>query len=257
MPEPDTLIENDYQDLLEKLEEIRRKLKSEEIISKQEMQDYYGMWVHQIKTPISAMRMLLQTMEDEYPEEKKLRELKAELFRIEQYVEMVLTYLRMEDIASDLKLESYSLDELIRASIRKYSQMFILKKIRLEYKTLNQMVITDKKWFCFVIEQILSNALKYTEKGGTIQIFIKQESGQLWLVIEDNGIGIWEEDLPRVFERGFTGYNGRADKKSTGIGLYLCKRIMVRLRHQIRIESKVGVGTQVFLGVTREELHPE
>lgn len=257
LPEPDTLIENDYQDLLDKLEEIRRKLKSEEIISKQEMQDYYGMWVHQIKTPISAMRMLLQTMEDEYPEEKKLRELKAELFRIEQYVEMVLTYLRMEDIASDLKLESYSLDELIRASIRKYSQMFILKKIRLEYKTLNQMVITDKKWFCFVIEQILSNALKYTEKGGTIQIFIKQESGQLWLVIEDNGIGIWEEDLPRVFERGFTGYNGRADKKSTGIGLYLCKRIMVRLRHQIRIESKVGVGTQVFLGVTREELHPE
>lgn len=257
LPEPQTLLETDYQDLLDKLEEIRRKLKSEELISRQEMQDYYGMWVHQIKTPISAMRMLLQTMEDEYPEEKKLRELKAELFRIEQYVEMVLTYLRMEDIASDLKLESYSLDELIRASIRKYSQMFILKKIRLEYKTLNQMVITDKKWFCFVIEQILSNALKYTEKGGTIQIFIKQESGQLWLVIEDNGIGIWEEDLPRVFERGFTGYNGRADKKSTGIGLYLCKRIMVRLRHQIRIESKVGVGTQVFLGVTREELHPE
>lgn len=257
LPEPDTLIENDYQDLLDKLEEIRRKLKSEELIFRQEMQDYYGMWVHQIKTPISVMRMLLQTMEEEYPEEKKLRELKAELFRIEQYVEMVLTYLRMEDMASDLKLESYSLDELIRASIRKYSQMFILKKIRLEYKTLNQMVITDKKWFCFVIEQILSNALKYTEKGGTIQIFTKQESGQLWLVIEDNGIGIWEEDLPRVFERGFTGYNGRADKKSTGIGLYLCKRIMVRLRHQIRIESKVGVGTQVFLGVTREELHPE
>lgn len=257
LPEPDTLIENDYQDLLDKLEEIRRKLKSEELISRQEMQDYYGMWVHQIKTPISAMRMLLQTMEEEYPEEKKLRELKAELFQIEQYVEMVLTYLRMEDMASDLKLESYSLDELIRASIRKYSQMFILKKIRLEYKTLNQMVITDKKWFCFVIEQILSNALKYTEKGGTIQIFTKQESDQLWLVIEDNGIGIWEEDLPRVFERGFTGYNGRADKKSTGIGLYLCKKVMGRLRHQIRIESKVGVGTQVFLGLAREELHPE
>lgn len=257
LPEPDTLIENDYQDLLEKLEEIRRKLKSEEIISKQEMQDYYGMWVHQIKTPISAMRMLLQTMEDEYPEEKKLRELKAELFRIEQYVEMVLTYLRMEDIASDLKLESYSLDELIRASIRKYSQMFILKRIHLEYQAVNQTVITDKKWFCFVIEQILSNALKYTEKGGIIQIFTKQESNQLWLVIEDNGIGIWEEDLPRVFERGFTGYNGRADKKSTGIGLYLCKKVMGRLRHQIRIESKVGVGTQVFLGLAREELHPE
>lgn len=215
------------------------------------------MWVHQIKTPISAMRMLLQTMEEEYPEEKKLRELKAELFRIEQYVEMVLTYLRMEDMASDLKFEHYPLDDLIRASIRKYSQMFILKKIRLEYQAVNQNVITDKKWLCFVIEQILSNALKYTEKGGTIQIFTKQESNQLWLVIEDNGIGIWEEDLPRVFERGFTGYNGRADKKSTGIGLYLCKKVMRQLRHQIRIESKVGVGTQVFLGLAREELHPE
>lgn len=257
LPEPDTLIENDYQDLLDKLEEIRRKLKSEELISRQEMQDYYGMWVHQIKTPISAMRMLLQTMEEEYPEEKKLRELKAELFRIEQYVEMVLTYLRMEDMASDLKFEYYPLDDLIRASIRKYSQMFILKKIRLEYQAVNQNVITDKKWLCFVIEQILSNALKYTEKGGTIQIFTKQESNQLWLVIADNGIGIWEEDLPRVFERGFTGYNGRADKKSTGIGLYLCKKVMGRLRHQIRIESKVGVGTQVFLGLAREELHPE
>lgn len=257
LPEPDTLIENDYQDLLDKLEEIRRKLKSEELISRQEMQDYYGMWVHQIKTPISAMRMLLQTMEEEYPEEKKLRELKAELFRIEQYVEMVLTYLRMEDMASDLKFEYYPLDDLIRASIRKYSQMFILKKIRLEYQAGNQNVITDKKWLCFVIEQILSNALKYTEKGGTIQIFTKQESNQLWLVIADNGIGIWEEDLPRVFERGFTGYNGRADKKSTGIGLYLCKKVMGRLRHQIRIESKVGVGTQVFLGLAREELHPE
>lgn len=149
------------------------------------------------------------------------------------------------------------LDDLIRASIRKYSQMFILKKIQLEYQAVNQNVITDKKWLCFVIEQILSNALKYTEKGGTIQIFTKQESNQLWLVIEDNGIGIWEEDLPRVFERGFTGYNGRADKKSTGIGLYLCKKVMGRLRHQIRIESKVGVGTQVFLGLAREELHPE
>ena len=257
LPEPDTLIENDYQDLLDKLEEIRRKLKSEELISRQEMQDYYGMWVHQIKTPISAMRMLLQTMEEEYPEEKKLRELKAELFWIEQYVEMVLTYLRMEDMASDLKFEYYPLDDLIRASIRKYFQMFILKKIRLEYQAVNQNVITDKKWLCFVIEQILSNALKYTEKGGTIQIFTKQESNQLWLVIADNGIGIWEEDLPRVFERGFTGYNGRADKKSTGIGLYLCKKVMGRLRHQIRIESKVGVGTQVFLGLAREELHPE
>lgn len=170
---------------------------------------------------------------------------------------MALNYLRFEEMSNDLVLERNSLEQLVRQVVKKYAAIFIYNHISIQLEHLDYTVLTDEKWFCFVLEQILSNALKYTEKGGTIQIFTKQESNQLWLVIADNGIGIWEEDLPRVFERGFTGYNGRADKKSTGIGLYLCKKVMGRLRHQIRIESKVGVGTQVFLGLAREELHPE
>lgn len=217
----------------------------------QEKQDFFALWAHQIKTPIAALNLLLQG------EKQDAAVCRQELFKIESYVEMALNYLRFEEMSNDLVLERNSLEQLVRQVVKKYAAIFIYNHISIQLEHLDYTVLTDEKWFCFVLEQILSNALKYTEKGGTIQIFTKQESNQLWLVIEDNGIGIWEEDLPRVFERGFTGYNGRADKKSTGIGLYLCKKVMGRLRHQIRIESKVGVGTQVFLGLAREELHPE
>lgn len=217
----------------------------------QEKQDFFALWAHQIKTPIAALNLLLQG------EKQDAAVCRQELFKIENYVEMALNYLRFEEMSNDLVLERNSLEQLVRQVVKKYAAIFIYNHISIQLEHLDYTVLTDEKWFCFVLEQILSNALKYTEKGGTIQIFTKQESNQLWLVIEDNGIGIWEEDLPRVFERGFTGYNGRADKKSTGIGLYLCKKVMGRLRHQIRIESKVGVGTQVFLGLAREELHPE
>lgn len=194
---------------------------------------------------------------EELQEKQDAAVCRQELFKIESYVEMALNYLRFEEMSNDLVLERNSLEQLVRQVVKKYAAIFIYNHISIQLEHLDYTVLTDEKWFCFMLEQILSNALKYTEKGGTIRIFTKQESNQLWLVIEDNGIGIWEEDLPRVFERGFTGYNGRADKKSTGIGLYLCKKVMGRLRHQIRIESKVGVGTQVFLGLAREELHPE
>lgn len=217
----------------------------------QEKQDFFALWAHQIKTPIAALNLLLQG------EKQDVAACRQELFKIESYVEMALNYLRFEEMSNDLVLERNSLEQLVRQVVKKYAAIFIYNHISIQLEHLDYTVLTDEKWFCFVLEQILSNALKYTEKGGTIQIFTKQESNQLWLVIADNGIGIWEEDLPRVFERGFTGYNGRADKKSTGIGLYLCKKVMGRLRHQIRIESKVGVGTQVFLGLAREELHPE
>ena len=121
-----------------------------------------------------------------------------------------------------------------------------MKKIKLDYETVNSRVLTDEKWLVFVLEQLLSNALKYTRSG---RISIHMEGKEL--VVEDTGIGIQAEDLPRVFEKGFTGYNGRTDKKSTGIGLYLCKSVMDKLRHQIRIESEVGIGTKIYLNLTR------
>lgn len=247
------LSEQDYQNIIKNLKEQNSELKSQERIFKQEMSDYYSMWVHQIKTPIAAMHVLQQTLEEEYPEQKYIKEIKLELFKIEQYVEMVLTYLRMGEMSGDLKFEKYSLDAIVRQVIRKYSQMFILRKIHLQYAKTSQCIVTDEKWLQFVLEQVLSNALKYTKDGGMIFIYTEEKENKKCLVIEDSGIGIWAEDLPRVFEKGFTGYNGRADKKSTGIGLYMCKKIMERLNHQIWIESEIDKGTKVYLDLAREE----
>ena len=247
------LSEQDYQNIIKNLKEQNSELKSQERIFKQEMSDYYSMWVHQIKTPIAAMHVLQQTLEEEYPEEKYIKEIKLELFKIEQFVEMVLTYLRMGEMSGDLKFEKYSLDAIVRQVIRKYSQMFILRKIHLQYAKTSQYIVTDEKWLQFVLEQVLSNALKYTKDGGMIFIYTEEKENKKCLVIEDSGIGIQAEDLPRVFEKGFTGYNGRADKKSTGIGLYMCKKIMERLNHQIWIESEVDKGTKVYLALAREE----
>ena len=247
------LSEQDYQNIIKNLKEQNGELKSQERIFKQEMSDYYSMWVHQIKTPIAAMHVLQQILEEEYPEQKYIKEIKLELFKIEQYVEMVLTYLRMGEMSGDLKFEKYSLDAIVRQVIRKYSQMFILRKIHLQYAKTSQCIVTDEKWLQFVLEQVLSNALKYTKDGGMIFIYTEEKENKKCLVIEDSGIGIQAEDLPRVFEKGFTGYNGRADKKSTGIGLYMCKKIMERLNHQIWIESEVDKGTKEYLDLAREE----
>lgn len=274
-PESEEITEEIYQSRLTELFEDKNTLESKMRIGYQEMQDYYGMWVHQIKTPISAMNLLLQTMEENNEEQRKeaVKELKLELFKTEQYVEMVLTYLRVGDISSDMMLCWYKIDTLIKQAVRKYSQMFILKKIKLNYEGCSQMVLTDEKWMVFILEQILSNALKYTKKGaisiytepeknleaGSVAMHEKEreESGHSVLVIEDTGIGISKEDLPRVFEKGFTGYNGRQDKRSTGIGLYLCKSVCEKLNHEIAIYSVQGKGTKVVIGLSRRELHCE
>jgi len=242
LPEPIDIIEKDYNDLISIIHEDTIKIISNADIRRSDLMDYYTLWAHQIKTPISAMRLLLQS------EENNLNpEISIELFKIEEYVEFVLQYLRLESMSSDLILKKYSLDEIVKQTIRKYSKMFIIKKISLNFTQLNCEVLTDEKWLAFVIEQILSNALKYTNKG-TISIYM-DKSTEKTLVIEDTGIGINFEDIPRVFERGFTGYNGRLDKKSTGIGLYLCKQILNKLSHSITIESQVDKGTKVLINL--------
>ena len=242
----------DYQHIIQKMQaEILdwRNRKDEQYAG---MMDYYTMWVHQIKTPIAALRVIFQSAGEENAELPYAKTMKMELFKIEQYVEMVLSYLRMEEMSSDLAFEEYQLDDIVRQAVRKYSQMFILKRIRLDFQPLQHAVLTDEKWLVFVVEQILSNALKYT-KEGSISIYLTTYREKLMLAIRDTGIGISREDLPRVFEKGFTGYNGRADKKSTGIGLYLCKKIMDKLRHGIYIESEVDQGTTVYLYLEREK----
>ena len=251
LPEHVDIIEYDYQELAKELYQAKQELISKNRIAKKELLDYYGMWVHQIKTPIAALDILLQNTErmlyqlDEKEMMQKaisVSDMKMELFKIEQYVEMALNYLRVEDISSDLVFKKQELDDMVCQVIRKYAKIFISKKIKMDFKPTKACIVTDEKWFIFVLEQIISNALKYIKKG-KISIYMKEKS----LVIEDTGIGIPAEDLPRVFEKGFTGYNGRENKKSTGIGLYLCKNIMDKLQWNITADSEVGRGTKIYL----------
>ena len=247
LPPPENLIEEDYRQLIRALGEEKQRQASAMDLRMSDMQDYFTLWAHQIKTPIAAMRLILQTK----PENSAM-EIEGELFRVEQYVEMVLNYLRLDSDSTDFVFRTCALDDIIRQCVRKYAKQFIRKRIRLEYEGTALQVLTDEKWLCFVIEQILSNALKYTA-AGSIRIFTRGET----LVIADTGMGIAPEDLPRVFEKGYTGYNGRTDKKATGIGLYLCKRILNRLGHEISISAQVGKGTRVSIDLSREELTVE
>lgn len=238
---PKTLMEEDYTNLILNLNKEYKTYISKSDIAKSDMMDYYTMWVHQIKTPISAMKLLIQTSESEISSD-----LSSELFKIEQYVEMVLSYIRLGSNENDFVIKEYDLDNIVRQAIRKYAPLFIRKKINLDFQPTTYKVLTDEKWLVFVIEQLLSNAIKYTNKG-KISIYPLEDKK---LVIEDTGIGISQEDIPRIFDKGFTGYNGRTDKKATGLGLYLCKNILDKLSHKISIESEVGVKTKVILDLS-------
>lgn len=246
-PEPADVVELRYQEILQKMKEKVARQQMQNSADYREMIEYYTMWAHQIKTPIAAMRLLLQQEESD-----RNRELLTELFKIEQYVLMVLQYLRLESESNDLVLERQSLDPVIRQAVRKYAPLFIRKKLALVYQPVNVEVLTDEKWLEFVLEQVLSNAIKYTRQG-SVAIYM-DDSEENTLVIADTGIGIAAEDIPRIFEKGYTGYNGRYDKRSTGIGLYLCRKVLSRLSHTIRIESEVGTGTRVYINLNTVKL---
>ena len=232
-----------YHKIIEKLYEELEKLTQENRQKNTDMVDYYSMWVHQIKTPIAAMNFLLDN------EEVDQKNFQQELFKIERYVEMVLTYIRLDSISSDYVITKINLDEVVKDSVKKYATIFINKKIKLNYVSHETMVISDKKWLSFAFEQILGNSVKYTSTGGEITI----ETCENKLIIEDNGMGIKEEDLPRIFEKGFTGFNGRYEKKSSGLGLYLCKKTLDKLGHHIEISSTVGKGTRVEITFPKED----
>ena len=232
-----------YHKIIEKLYEELEKLTQKNRQKNTDMDDYYSMWVHQIKTPIAAMNFLLDN------EEVDLKNLQQELFKIERYVEMVLTYIRLDSISSDYVITKINLDEVVKDSVKKYATIFINKKIKLNYVSHETMVISDKKWLSFAFEQILGNSVKYSRADGEITIKTYENR----LVIEDKGIGIKEEDLPRIFEKGFTGFNGRYEKKSSGLGLYLCKKTLDKLGHHIEISSKVGEGTRIEITFPKED----
>ena len=236
LPECENDLDRDYNELIQILFDDKCRLVNKMNMKYSEMTDYYTIWVHQIKTPIFAMNLALGSEDDPLH-----RELSENLQKIEQYAEMSLCYLRLDSESTDFVIKSCFVDDIIKQAVRKFSMQFIRKKLRLDYKSSGCSVVTDEKWMLFVVEQILSNSLKYT-KQGFIAITFEQPGT---LCIRDSGIGIAPEDMPRIFERGFTGYNGRNDKKASGIGLYLCRRICDSLGHKISAHAPEDGGTEI------------
>lgn len=236
--------EQAYQALLLALHADRQKLKSDMNARYHDMTEYYTVWAHQIKTPIAAMRLALQN--EDTPLSRRLT---GEVGRVEQYVQMALTYLRLGSDSSDYVIRSCALDNIVRPAVRRFAGEFIQRKIQLNYQMLNYTVITDEKWLGFVVEQVLSNALKYTPQG-SVSIYMEPEGV---LCIRDTGIGVAPEDLPRVFEKGYTGYNGRSHRKASGLGLYLCREILTRLGHSVSAESQVDHGTTIRIDLRQHK----
>lgn len=226
-----------YQQLLEHLEKYLNELLAAKKQAYKEMVDYYVTWVHQIKSPIASMKLLLES-----DDSSRANLLKSELLRIEQYVSMVLVYLRLDSPDSDYVFKRIDLDRVFKEVIRRYRNDFIARRLNLNYQLSTTIVLSDEKWLSFLLEQLLSNALKYTKEG---YIAISFQDNKLF--ISDSGIGIGANDLPRIFEKGFTGDNGHKDYSSSGLGLYLVKEIAKRLNIEIEITSAVLKGTTVCL----------
>ncbi len=237
LPEADHLIEELYKNFIEDLYEDRLEIISETEKEKSNREDYYTLWVHQIKTPIAALGLLLRS---DHVEENTFF-MEQELFKIEQYAEMVLQYIRLESLSFDLILKEYAIYEIIKQSVKKYAYSFIGKKLSLNLEEFKLKAVTDEKWLSFILEQLLSNCIKYTAEG-EIKIGLAADNSRT-VIISDTGIGIKPEDLSRIFDRGFTGYNGRMDKTSTGIGLYLCEKVAYKLSIELSVSSKVNEGT--------------
>lgn len=247
LPPALTLDDADYQDIIRLLRKEQSDMLTLMNCRYADMIDYYTLWAHQIKTPIASIRLNQQNEDSEFS-----RRVAEDLQRIEQYVDMVLAFLRLDSDSTDYVFMEYDLDGIVRSAVKKFSTQFIRRRINLVYEPLGKKVVTDEKWLSFVVEQVLSNALKYTPSG-TVGIYIEEPTT---LCISDTGIGIAPEDLPRIFEKGYTGYNGRTEKKASGLGLYLCRRICNNLGHTISASSAAGEGTVIRICLSqRRSVH--
>ena len=234
LPPADTVEREDYRQLVALLEESRRQIQSQAQRWYGDMVDYYTLWAHQIKTPIASMRLTLQNEDSDLA-----RSLSGDL-------------MRLDSSTTDYVIRRHSLDDIVRPAVRRFAGEFIRRRLRLEYQPLDHTVVTDGKWLGFVVEQVLSNALKYTASGS---VTIAMDGDDL--CIRDTGMGIAAEDLPRIFEQGFTGVNGRQDRRASGIGLYLCRRICGNLGHTIRASSVPNQGTEIRIGLGQKKTLPE
>lgn len=244
LPQAHTPLEEGFRALALAYGEQFRKQTDQARRLENERTDYYTLWVHQVKTPIAALNLMAQS---ETPVDREL--LRQEIYKIEQYADAALSFQRLESMSSDLVLTQVDLYPLCCQVVKRLRPLFSYRRIRLAMEPFACQALSDAKWLGLVLEQVLTNALKYQGEGGLVTVSLA--SPQV-LTIADRGIGIRAEDVPRVFERGFTGYTGRSGEKSTGIGLYLCRQACLGLGHRISLTSRQGEGTTVTLDMRRE-----
>lgn len=248
LPRPTTLIQEDDRAIMEELARQLRDTQTELRHVQQDSQDYFNAWVHQIKTPMAVMRLTFQSEDtDEH------RAMLQELFHMEQYVDMALGYARLGNATKDLMLRQVALDGVIRGVIRDFAPLLIRRRIALRYEGTKEKALSDSKWLRFLLGQIMSNAVKYTSAGS---VTVEVAPGPI-VTVTDTGIGIAPEDVPRVFEKGYTGCNGRSGQKATGLGLFLTRQAADMLGHRVSLVSKVGEGTTVTVDLRRKRLDVE
>lgn len=219
---------NENMDLHQQIEQQTR--------NSQDFSDMIRLWTHQMKIPLAAIDLMTQTKIDK-------KELKNQIFSLENYLKILLEYQRITNLSTDFRFEKVSLTELSKNLVKKYSHFFIQKGLTVNFEgNEDWLVLTDKRWLELALEQFINNAVKYTKTGG-LTFHISQGKFQL----TDTGIGILPEDLPRLFDHGFTGYNGRLQQKSTGLGLYLAKRVLDKLDFTIKMDSQIDIGTSVTI----------
>ncbi len=209
----------------------------------EEYREYIEMWVHEIKNPIASTKLLIENNPNE-----TTRKIDMQMNRIENYVEQVLYYSRSDEVGKDYIIKKVQLDKIVKSVVKKNYRDFIGKRISLQLGEIEEVIYSDEKWTEFILNQIVGNAIKYSKgQGDIIKIKSNKLANSVVLTIEDNGVGIIERDLKRVFDKGFTGENGRRFGKSTGIGLYLCKKLCTKMGLGLEIESQENVGTKVSI----------
>ena len=249
LQEPNFMVGENINDILKELSrDMHEQVKHYRNIQ-EEYREYIEMWVHEIKTPIASSKLLIENNTNEVT-----RKIDTQMDRIENYVEQVLYYSRSDEVGKDYIIKKVGLSKLVKDVIKRNQRDFISKRISLQLGDLDEIIYSDTKWVEFILNQIIGNAIKYSKgKDDKIEIYLKKISSAVILTIKDHGVGIIERDLNRVFEKGFTGENGRKFGKSTGIGLYLCKKLTDKLGLGLQIQSEENVGTEISIIFPKSE----
>jgi len=209
--------------------------------NQKDQREYTESWVHDIKVPLAALKL---SQDDDLDPDL----IAEELDQIDYLVDQALYFARLNNFSNDYLIQEQDLNDIVKACIRTNKRLFISKRIGINFDITDKKILTDEKWLSFIINQILANSLKYTDNGGRISIFTTTADNNIELHIKDNGIGIADQDISRIFNKGFTGSNGRkSGSKSTGMGLYLTKKMVDKLGHTISVNSRPGDGTETII----------